>query len=74
MEAVSELPFRVDSIVQVGAPPGSDGVWHRYVISQGTNTIVGMRAGARAEVALLVDEMVERLNERRMGKQRSKSR
>jgi hypothetical protein len=48
-------------------------VWHSYVISQGTNMIEGVRAGTHAEVTLLVNDMVERLNARREGKFRAKS-
>lgn len=71
-EAVLEVPFRLDSISPVPAPEGSDGVWHRYVITQGTNEITGMRAGTRDEVQRLVDEMIERLNQRRVGKSNKK--
>lgn len=73
LESVLEVPFKIDSIAQTTAPAGSDGVWHSYVISQGTNTINGVRAGTRAEVQILLHDMVERLNERRMGKQRPKT-
>jgi hypothetical protein len=48
-------------------------MWHRYVISQGKNTIEGVRAGTDAEVTTLVHDMIERLNERREGKHRPKS-
>jgi hypothetical protein len=65
-----ELPFKVDSISRTAAPPGAEGVWHSYVISQGTNTITGVRAGTHAEVAALLQEMIERLNDRRAGKKR----
>jgi hypothetical protein len=62
-------PFRLDSITEVPAPEGGEGVWQRYVIVQGTNTINGLRAGTHAEVSLEVEMMVERLNERfRKGK------
>ena len=67
-EAVLEAPFKVDLIAQTSAPSGCEGPWCRYVISQGTNTITGFRAGTRAEVDVLVGEMVARLNERRRGK------
>ncbi|MBL8265690.1 hypothetical protein [Steroidobacter sp.] len=63
-----EQPFRIDEIVRAPAPDGSDSVWHRYVISQGNNTIAGIRAGRHIEVQSQVEAMVERLNERRMGK------
>jgi hypothetical protein len=67
-----EAPFRVDSISKVTAPEGSDGIWFKYVITQGNNLISGVRSGAQAEVTSLVGEMVERLNERRVGKNRPK--
>jgi hypothetical protein len=67
-EAFLELPFKVDSIATTAAPVGAEGVWHSYVISQGTNVINGIRAGTQAEVRVLLDGMVERLNERRAGK------
>ena len=73
-ETVLELPFKVDSIARTSAPDGSDGVWHSYVISQGTNTIKGARAGTQDEVTSCSHEMVERLNERRVGKHRPKAR
>ncbi|MGH8177813.1 MAG: hypothetical protein ACREV5_16275 [Steroidobacter sp.] len=72
-ETVLELPFKVDSIAKTAAPEGSDGLWHCYVISQGTNTITGVRAGSHTEVAMQLSEMVERLNERRIGKHRPKT-
>jgi hypothetical protein len=67
-EAFLEMPFKVDSISRTAAPAGADGVWHCYVISQGTNVITGVRAGTHAEVTTLLDEMIERLNQRRTGK------
>ena len=66
--AVLELPFRVDLISQVPAPDGSADVWQQYVISQGTNRITGLRPGERAEVAVQLEQMVTRLNDRRLGK------
>lgn len=65
---VLDLPFRVDLITEVPAPDGSRDIWHQYVISQGDNTITGLRPGARGEVASQLEEMVARLNQRRMGK------
>jgi hypothetical protein len=62
-------PFRIDSITAAPPPEGGEGIWHRYVIVQGTNTICGLRAGTQAEVNLEVIMMVERLNDRfRKGK------
>lgn len=69
LETVSvEQPFRIDEIVRAPAPDGGDSMWHRYVISQGTNTIAGLRAGKHVDVLSQVEAMVERLNQRRMGK------
>jgi hypothetical protein len=73
METVIALPFTVDSISRTAAPKGAEGVWHSYVISQGPNTIEGIRAGTQTEVTMQLNEMVERLNERRMGKTRPRS-
>lgn len=73
METVIALPFTVDSISRTAAPKGAEGVWHSYVITQGTNTIAGVRAGTQAEVTMQLNEMVERLNERRIGKTRPRS-
>jgi hypothetical protein len=72
-ETTVELPFKLDSISKTAAPSGAAGMWHSYVISQGTNTIAGVRAGTHAEVAILLHDMVERLNERREGKFRPRS-
>ncbi|HEY0686515.1 MAG TPA: hypothetical protein VGD45_29520 [Steroidobacter sp.] len=69
-EAWLEVPFTLDSVTPAETPPGAEGVWHSYVISQGGNQITGMRAGTRVEVTQLVDAMIERLNERRIGKQK----
>lgn len=42
--------------------------WHCYVIEQGSNTIRGYQQGDIAAVRRAVEEIVERLNERRYGK------
>jgi hypothetical protein len=68
-----QWPFKLESIAKAAAPGGAEGMWHRYVISQGKNTIEGVRAGTDAEVTTLVHDMIERLNERREGKHRPKS-
>ena len=57
-------PFRVDSITEVSAPEGRDGIWQRYVIMQGANMITGLRSGTRYEVSSALEKLVERLNER----------
>lgn len=71
-EAWLEVPFVRESVTPVAAPEGCEGVWHKYVISQGENQITGLRAGTMADVVRQVDEMTERLNERRIGKQKRK--
>jgi hypothetical protein len=73
-ETTVELPFKLDSIAEAKAPSGAAGMWHSYVISQGANTIEGVRAGTHAEVTMMLNEMVERLNERREGKARKAKR
>ena len=60
----AQAPFRLESVDEVAPPQGQEGVWQRYVITQGANTIVGMRAGLHSEVSLLLAEYVERLNMR----------
>ena len=72
-ETVLELPFKVDSISRTAAPNGTEGIWHSYVISQGANTIAGIRTGTQAEVTLLLEEMIDRLNERRAGRTRPRT-
>jgi len=72
-ETTVEMKFTLDSISAAKAPGDAAGVWHSYVISQGTNRIAGVRAGTHAEVTMLLQEMVERLNERREGKTRPKA-
>ena len=72
-ETVLELPFKVDSISRTDAPKGTEGLWHSYVISQGANTITGIRTGTHSEVAMLLEEMIERLNDRRAGRTRPRS-
>ncbi|MEZ5564277.1 MAG: hypothetical protein R3F24_01615 [Gammaproteobacteria bacterium] len=62
-------PFTLKSISKSAPPEGVDTEnWHRYVIVQGRNTIVGQLQGSRANTELAVGEIIERLNERRRGK------
>lgn len=68
-----DLPFRLESMARDKAPEGSQGTWFKYVISQGTNRITGIREGSEAEVNALLADMVERLNERRAGKTRPRT-
>jgi hypothetical protein len=71
-EAWLEVPFVRSSVTPVTPPEGSDGPWHKYVISQGDNEITGLCAGTLNHVIQHVDSMTERLNERRVGKLKHK--
>lgn len=73
LAAGSLAPYRIESINRADAPPGCDGEWHSYVILQGANTITGTRAGTRVEVVRLLDEMIDRLNERQADKPKRRS-
>jgi hypothetical protein len=62
-------PFALKSITKSAPPAGVDTEnWHRYVIIQGKNTIVGQLQGTKASTERAVLEIIERLNERRRGK------
>ena len=62
-------PFTLKSITKSEPPVGVDTEnWHRYVITQGHNTIVGQLQGSKAVTERAVLEIIERLNERRRGK------
>jgi hypothetical protein len=60
----AEATYQLQSVDEAPAPPGQVGIWQRYVITQGGNTIVGMRAGLPAEVSLVAAGFVDRLNAR----------
>ncbi len=60
-------PFKLKSIRKERSPAGAEGIdWHRYVITQGDNTIVGHRQGSSSSVRLAIEEIVLHLNERRV--------
>jgi hypothetical protein len=61
---IAEAAFQLQSVDEAPAPPGEVGIWQRYVITQGVNTIVGTRSGLRAEVSLVAAGFVDRLNAR----------
>lgn len=66
---LGESPFRLESVTAVDAPSGVHGDnWHRYVITQGQNQIVGHRQGSVTAVRHAVEAMVDSLNLRRIGK------
>lgn len=57
------------SVRRADAPPGTDEAeWYGYVIKQGSNTIRGCRQGTLAAVTTAVEEIVEKLNQRRENK------
>jgi hypothetical protein len=58
----AEIPFELISVDETAAPDGCEGTWQRYVISQGTNKIVGVRCGLREDVCVAVTELVAHLN------------
>lgn len=68
-----EPPYCLKSIEPTDGPEGGEGDWFSYVIEQGDNQITGMRAGEESVIRRELGEMIERLNERRNGKNRSKS-
>lgn len=62
-------PFEMISVRRADAPPGADEAeWHGYVIRQGSNMIRGCRQGTLAAVTAAVEEIVEKLNDRRVNK------
>ena len=69
MTEKSRKHYEIESVQKTDPPPGTEGsVWYRYVITQDTNTIQGYRQGNLKAVTGAVKELVEKLNERRMGK------
>ncbi len=64
----NDEPFMLSSVLKEEPPAGAEGIgWHRYVITQGDNTIVGHRQGSTSSVTLAVEEIIVHLNERRVG-------
>ncbi len=62
-------PYEIVSVQRADPPPGVEGAdWYSYVIAQGSNTINGCRQGNLKAVTIAVEEIVEQLNERRLGK------
>ncbi len=66
---VSGQPYEIVSVRRAKPPPGAEGSnWHRYVITQGINTIQGIRQGDLKTVTWAVEEIVGQLNARRLGR------
>ena len=61
--------YEIVSVRPTSPPTNMSGKsWHCYVIAQGRNTIRGYRQGNLNAVTASVEELVLRLNERRLGK------
>ena len=62
-------PFKIIELTKTDPPESDDErEWHRYVISQGDKPIIGLRQGSKRSVKAAIDEVVLRMNERRLGK------
>ena len=65
----NQQPYRIQSIKPAKPPIGAEGnSWFHYVIVQGDNLINGYRQGSLESVTNAIEENVELLNERRLGK------
>lgn len=66
----TQLPYKVVTIRQAEPPPGMEGSsWHRYVIAfKGGESIEGCRQGDLKVATGAVQDIVDQLNERHMGK------
>ena len=62
-------PFKIIELIKTDPPEADDErEWYRYVISQGDKPIVGLRQGSKRSVKMAIEEVVLRMNERRLGK------
>jgi hypothetical protein len=60
-------PYLLESIARSVSPVSPNELdWHRYIINQGANRIVGYRRGSPQRVREEVDLLVEQLNARRV--------
>ncbi|MDH4071926.1 MAG: hypothetical protein OEV41_02335 [Gammaproteobacteria bacterium] len=67
--AAIDQAYEILSVRPTEPPSEMEGTdWHCYVITQGNNTIRGYRQGNLSSVTRSVEEIVLRLNERRVGK------
>lgn len=67
--SIIEENFEIVSVKPTETPAGMEGSdWHCYKIAQGTNIIRGYRQGNRRTVLQAAEEIVDQLNERRLGK------
>lgn len=66
MAITIDHPYLLDSIAQTASPGDvNEHDWHRYVIKQGDNCIVGYRRGTLQSVRDEVNEIITQLNARR---------
>ena len=64
-----EDAYQIVSVRPAEAPADAQGSdWQCYVIAQGSNIIRGYRKGNLAAVTRAVEEIVNQLNDRRVGK------
>lgn len=62
-------PYELESVDKTEASmEGDNGVWCRYTITQGANTITGYKKGSRTAVTKAAKVIVADLNERRTGR------
>lgn len=65
----SNEPFRIVEFARAEPPSGQpDSEWYRYVISQGRAAMAGTRQGSRESVIAAAEDIVSRMNERRLGR------
>ena len=65
--------YEIVSIEPTDPPQDMVGTgWHCYIIAQGKATIRGYQQGNSETVTTAVEEIVERLNERRFGKKKGR--
>lgn len=65
---ITGADYRIVLVEPVEAPGelgGND--WYRYIIDQGENRICGYRRGSQHGIRKSIEELVLRLNERRIG-------
>ena len=68
-KGLNDDAYEIRSIEPTDPPADTEGKdWHHYVIGLGEETISGYQRGSRKAVTQSVQEIVERLNERRFGK------
>lgn len=64
-----QKPFEIIKLEKCAPPPSSEGNdWFHYVIAQEGNRIEGYKQGETNAVTLGLKQMVEQINDRRLGK------